>query len=324
MWKEESKRRQRLWFILLSNTRGGSDIAVWDVHTSQKLWETVLWSDPVHITVAKDKAIIVPQPDYRPYPHVYRPLQIWDLQSNESIVFDSFLNLHLCHVDAGKDILITFEISWQTGSAIVTQTTWTLTDAKKVHQKQFNLPLGDRPLDEENTTGRHPVYGWCCEYGQKTITLVHFQTNPDVMLHLTYDYAIDRLSARWIDYSGPIPLDSTYDLSTSLTPDINYRWFTPAMFVEVGDASTETSELYSYQFDYREATARDVLCVQPTRPRPLEDPDSLCEYPFNFFSGDREVVAVPSVDGVQLWFFNPDFVPDLPDAGPFVPMEESG
>lgn len=33
--------------------------------------------------------------------------------------------------------------------------------------------------------------------------------------------------------------------------------------------------------------------------------------------GDREVFGLASDDGAQLWFFNPDFLPDLSFAKPF-------
>lgn len=45
---------------------------------------------------------------------------------------------------------------------------------------------------------------------------------------------------------------------------------------------------------------------------------------WSLFFGDHEVFGVSSEEGVQLWFFNPNFVPGLPDARPFLPMEESG
>lgn len=37
--------------------------------------------------------------------------------------------------------------------------------------------------------------------------------------------------------------------------------------------------------------------------------------------GDREVICVANYDGIQLWLFNPNFVPDFPDAMPFCAME---
>ncbi|KAL1990764.1 hypothetical protein VTN49DRAFT_6603 [Thermomyces lanuginosus] len=47
------------------------------------------------------------------------------------------------------------------------------------------------------------------------------------------------------------------------------------------------------------------------------------EGPIRVF-GDHEVFGLASDDGAQLWFFNPNFVPDVPNAHPFLAMEESG
>lgn len=40
--------------------------------------------------------------------------------------------------------------------------------------------------------------------------------------------------------------------------------------------------------------------------------------------GNREVFGLASADGVQFWFFNPNFVPDIPGVEPLLAMEESG
>lgn len=40
--------------------------------------------------------------------------------------------------------------------------------------------------------------------------------------------------------------------------------------------------------------------------------------------GSHEVFGMASDDGVQLWFFNPTFAPDLPGVEPFRAMEERG
>lgn len=39
--------------------------------------------------------------------------------------------------------------------------------------------------------------------------------------------------------------------------------------------------------------------------------------------GDCEVCDVARHDGIYLWFYNPNFVPDILGAEPFIPMEES-
>ncbi|KAL1991478.1 hypothetical protein VTN49DRAFT_4786 [Thermomyces lanuginosus] len=38
--------------------------------------------------------------------------------------------------------------------------------------------------------------------------------------------------------------------------------------------------------------------------------------------GDREVCGVAGEGGVQLWFFDPDFVPDIPGVEPLLALEE--
>ena len=56
------------------------------------------------------------------------------------------------------------------------------------------------------------------------------------------------------------------------------------------------------------------------RPLPTGDHEKPRLLPF----GDREVIGFANEDGMQFWFFNPDFSTSLPDAEPFLAMEESG
>lgn len=69
-----------------------------------------------------------------------------------------------------------------------------------------------------------------------------------------------------------------------------------------------------YPLDVREVQSRKVL---DERARGTDDVrESLL-----LLAGDREVLCLASPDGMQLWFFNPGFLPDLPDAMPFLAAE---
>lgn len=79
------------------------------------------------------------------------------------------------------------------------------------------------------------------------------------------------------------------------------------MELNIYNAANGTSIRHPYRLDFREVeTSKNVF-----RKQAEYAPNSLL-LPF----GDREVFGLVSLDGIQLWFFNPNFVPDLPDAMP--------
>ena len=79
--------------------------------------------------------------------------------------------------------------------------------------------------------------------------------------------------------------------------------------LEFVDAENETVCVWRYQMNKSEV-GRERLTSSHTYA------------PLHFF-GDREVFGMASEDGIQLWFFNPNFIPDIPDLELYLPMEES-
>lgn len=121
----------------------GRMITVWDLHTSRKLGEHEFNWVPFQITVAKDKAIILPWTDGRTH-----PIFVWDLSSDQVHEFGSFSGLWLWHADADQNVLVTIEINWSAHPPEVQQTKWALIGGEPIHRKHFHLSLGDRHLEE--------------------------------------------------------------------------------------------------------------------------------------------------------------------------------
>lgn len=92
----------------------------------------------------------------------------------------------------------------------------------------------------------------------------------------------------------------------ALTPHIIYRPILQHGRLAVYNTANETVTLHWYQHHAREM---DLLIS-------LASARADKQFRYGFFS-DREVFVLASKDGLQLWFFNPDFVPDLPGAEPF-------
>lgn len=140
-------------------------------------------------------------------------------------------------------------------------------------------------------------------------------------MHLTYDYAIDRLSLRWIDFIEPISVNEYSKRFGSVAPDIIYRWAKQYKGIMVHNVSTGTAITQPYELCSWEVNAGILLGTNSQRPKDFtRGPD--CIFPSKCCR-DNEVYCVAGNDGVQLWFFNPNFVPDLPDAVPLFGTEES-
>lgn len=112
--------------------------------------------------------------------------------------------------------------------------------------------------------------------------------------------------------------------SQFLAPHIYYIWVPWYRGIAVCNAATGTTTVHRYQLDIREVSAKNLLGARPPPSSRMREYTgrlmSGCFTPF----GDREVFGMASYDGIQLWFFNPDFVPDIPGAEPFLAVEESG
>ncbi|KAL1976133.1 hypothetical protein VTN31DRAFT_2415 [Thermomyces dupontii] len=239
------------------------------------------------------------------------PVYVWDLRANQLHEFGSFFDLNLWHADEDENVLVTFEINWDVYPPQVQQTKWSLTDGKHLHQKHFHLLLGGRPVDGNDL--RTTRNDWYRTYGNKTVTQIFFRSNSHTTAHLTYDHAVDRLSLRWIDCAEPIN-----DLITgpwgSLAPHIIYRWVPQLRGIAIYNAATGTTTVHPQSLDQEEVTARSMLSSSL---RSVWRPISYAQhvgYSFGCF-GDHEVLGLNHTRGIELWFFNPDFVPHIPDAG---------
>lgn len=137
-----------------------------------------------------------------------------------------------------------------------------------------------------------------------------------------YDHTVDRLNVRWIKCTVPINKFAFLGSCGSVTPHIIYRWVHQLKGIGVYNAATGAATVHPYQLDTREISARSLLANLPPPGRPMDNKD-IIRFSLQPF-GDREVFGVASEDGMQLWFFNPDFVPDLRSAEPFLAVEESG
>lgn len=90
----------------------------------------------------------------------------------------------------------------------------------------------------------------------------------------------------------------------------------PSDKLDVYDVANDRRLLLPYQPDNREVKIREWLdkCAQGLGSRAEASRLEIQLY----LLGDRETLCFVSGDGIQFWFFNPDFVPDLPDITPFV------
>lgn len=141
-------------------------------------------------------------------------------------------------------------------------------------------------------------------------------------MDLIYDHAIDKLSIRLNDCAQPNFADEPY---IYLTPDVVYYWKSHYRRLEIFNADIQLTTKRPYQPDTRELAVREWLGPVGHRipgqslpiPRmPYHPPPQILPF------GDR-VFGLASEDGVQFWFFDPNFTPDIPGAEPFLAIEDS-
>lgn len=298
-----------------------SIISAVDIHTPQR-WVGKQFPWPtyrVRITIEKDKLVILPFSIDEAF-----PLWMWDLRSDRVQTIGSFISkdLDFWHVDADENVLITFEVNWDEHPLLVHQTRWTLTRGEVLDRKIFRLFLGGRRVSRRDIflKSHH-------NFGRTTEARVRLK-GCHTTIFLIYDHAIQRLSLRWFDSTEPITDRAGQPGGgPCLAPLLKYGWMSEHKGIAVWNAATGTTTLHGYQLDFREVSAHKRLAA------PLPPPSSdvwarrfaaffmdSCLSPF----GDHEVFGMASDDGIQLWFFNPNFVPDLPFAEPFLAMQESG
>lgn len=297
------------------NISNRSTMVAWDVRTLEPVAKALFPAVPGKFTIAKDKVVIV---------HCY-PLfhvSVWDLRSNHVHTFGSFSHLYLWHADADEDVLVAFEINWVTDPypPRVQQTKWTLT-GELLYRKQFRFPVGSRRMEWSSLRPHHDEL--VRTYGHKSVTQFYSEKDPNLTLHIIYDHSVGNLSLRWIDCVRPINQLTIWGRGGYFGPHIAFRWAHQLRGVAIYNAVTGTTTVHPYQLDSREVNTRKTLGAKLAPPRrPIKD----VEFTFSAIRcfGDSEVWGLVTKDGLQLWFFNPEFVPDIPGGEPFLAMEESG
>lgn len=153
-------------------------------------------------------------------------------------------------------------------------------------------------------------------YGSKTVRRVEYTNDGYDTIDLIYEPAIDKLSVRWNWFHPDISSRASCH-SAFLSPNIVYHWNRKHNCLEIIDDYNQTRNRHPHRFDIREVKTSIGFR------KPLGRVESMLhDYrPTLEAFGDREVFGLASDDGVQIWFFNPHFVPDVPGAKPFIPME---
>ena len=137
-------------------------------------------------------------------------------------------------------------------------------------------------------------------YGRKTVRRLLPRTGKFETIDLVmYDHAIDKLGVRLSSLQSYIHDRDVEPFCAFLSPDIVYHWSHKFNCLEILNAYNQTRIQHPYPLDLREV--------------------NFGKWPLPF--GDREVFGLASDDGVQIWFFNPHFVADVPDAKSFGPKE---
>lgn len=267
---------------------------------------------PQEICIVKDKVVMVGA-SRKQFPLIY----IWDLKTYQVHGIGSVGEPFLWHVDVDENMLVIFEINWSMLPVEVQESKWTL-NGKLLDRKCVDVSLSGRRLDEIRVLPamnlRHSKYR---TFGHKTVSRLFPEMFGKATMDLVYDHTVDKLAVR---YDPTQSFKSYHDLNfyQTLTPYISYQWNSSFRQLEITNVANGTITMRSYQPDVREVkTLRELQ--QPQRQMSID-----FYGPPLFPFGDREVLGLVSCDGIQLWFFNPSFVPDVPDAMPFLPSVESG
>ncbi|KAL1996816.1 hypothetical protein VTN49DRAFT_7681 [Thermomyces lanuginosus] len=316
-WVEEDAGEDEDWEELLTSDRYVAllrdsfsyYLTAWDIHTSQRS-VVELGMAEYRTSIHKDKIVIV---DNDQWPN--NPMFIWDPNSNHLKNIGSFSNLWLWHVEADENMLVAFEIDWDTYPLEVQQTKWTLT-GQLLDRTHLHLSLPGNRIDKKHI--RTLFNGGPLSYGHKTMRrLVTKSDRKHITMDLMYDYTIDKLSVRWNDCTQPI-YDYLYSATYALlTPHIAYHWDREFRWLEIFNADSQVTAMRPYEWDVREVAAQKWFAASSPRLPNQQKPRLL---PF----GDREVFGLVSEDGIQIWFFNPNFTPDLAGAEPFIAATETG
>lgn len=306
-------RAHRSALLISSNSsRDRMHLTAWNLHTSQGYVSEEHSTIGCWFYVKKDKVVVVDLEFAPAYYHVY----IWDITNSHRLQkIGGLSNLELWHVDADDNVLVTFEIDWDANPAAVQQTKWTLT-GQLLDRKQYGLPLFGHRVNKKYMASRAIGYSRLHTFGHRTQKRVPYMVGEPNTMDLIYDYAIDKLSFRWNDCMQPSIKDLPSNCSVFVTPHTVYNWSFLRQEIEIFNDDDQTTTAQPYQPDFRENSVRVIssnLFFFDFTAIMASDRADLYLRPF----GDREVFGMASEDGVQLWFFNPNFVPDIPGMEPF-------
>ncbi|KAL1996343.1 hypothetical protein VTN49DRAFT_108 [Thermomyces lanuginosus] len=267
---------------------------------------------PKEICIVKDKVVMV---------GVSRNqrslIYIWDLRTYQVHGIGSVGEPFLWHVDVDGNVLVIFEINWSVHPLEVQESKWTL-NGKLLDRKCIDVSLSGRRLGEIRVLPamdlHHSKYR---TFGHKTVSRLFPEMFGKATMDLVYDHAVDKLAIR---YDCTQSFKSIHDLNfyQTLTPYIAYQWNSSVRKLEITNVASGTITMRPYQPDVREVRTLRAL-QQPQRQASID-----FYGPPLFPFGDSEVLGLVSYDGIQLWFFNPSFLPDVPDAVPFLPTGDSG
>ncbi|KAL1973755.1 hypothetical protein VTN31DRAFT_5315 [Thermomyces dupontii] len=264
------------------------DLTVWDIHTKHRFSHHVP-SFCARCLIVGDKLVLAPSPQRSSF-----PVYVWDLSLDHFQEIGSFSHLKLCHVDPTDNVLVAFEIGGNQPPE-VQQTKWLTTTGQLLEKKNFYLQV---PADCPVKMNVELFRSACRTYGRKTVAQWMFW-NDRAPIYYEYDYTIDRLDVRWIDRADAIVRWGLIYRSVFLTRNLVYRFLPQTKEIVVYNVSTGAETLQSLIGE--QGQKHPLICETDSRE-------------FNVF-GDREVFGVTNKIGVELWFFNPNFAPDLVPGG---------
>lgn len=221
-------------------------------------------------------------------------LYVWDLSSNHAQHIGSFLNLDLYHVDSASNELVTFNVDWFKRQPEVRQTKWRIATGQLLARKTFHLPL--RKMGPSL-----PGIDQCHTKGSRTVNQLFFLTDFFYdwfqSIYLVYDHGADELSVKWRRTEDDIDSIST---KTYLTPNLIHLWNWNSGRVNAYNVPAGTVAVHNVREQCSSWT-----CVLREWCKDWAD-----DQPPVAISGDREVFCFSNEIGIELWFFNPNFVPD--------------
>ncbi|KAL1997088.1 hypothetical protein VTN49DRAFT_7953 [Thermomyces lanuginosus] len=266
---------------------GMYDMTAYDIRTERKLNQQI---PPVYYleTIVEDKVVFNNDSKGKPC-----SFYVWDLSSNHVQQIGSFSKPVLYHVEAADNVLVAFEVNWKKLPPNVQQTKWRMETGQLLAKKTFHLPLPpDLPVNGQFDT---MAFYRCHAFGHKSVNQLFLVTDTCSTIHLEYDYAADRLNVRWIRTADLLNLA---DFKIYLTPYLIYFCTSETSQVAVYNATTSTVTLHQIQIRRRSSN----WILQKFR--------KTGDQRFVKVFGDREVFGLANEAGVELWFFNPNFVPN--------------